>query len=141
MGVSQSDHTPAQGVHTILVVDDDVLIRLSIAAYLRECGFIVIEAGDVGEAITVIEAAPDIDLVFSDIQMPGEHDGFALARWLKAYRPGMKVILASGVVRASAAAEELCDHAHFVEKPYHEHHIVQHVRQLLAAARVGQTPP
>jgi DNA-binding NtrC family response regulator len=140
MGVSSLDNVSAQAVHNILVVDDDVLIRLSIAAYLRECGFVVIEAGDVTEAITIIEAEKDIDLVFSDIQMPGDRDGFALARWLKAHRPAMKVILASGVVRVSAMAEELCEHASFIEKPYHEHQVAEHIRQLLAAHHIGPGP-
>lgn len=64
----------------ILVVDDDVLIRLAIAEYLRECGFHVFEAADGAEAVTILNAAElAVDLVFSDVQMP-RMDGFALAQ-------------------------------------------------------------
>lgn len=118
-------------MHNVLVVDDDVLIRLSIAGYLRECGFTVLEADGPGEAITIFEAGVDIDLVFSDVQMPGDMDGFGLARWVRAHRPGVKVILASGVVKASTAAVDLCEHDSFLQKPYHEQQVVQHIRALL----------
>jgi CheY-like chemotaxis protein len=65
--------------HTILVVEDDIFVRLDIAEYLRDCGYRVIEAGTAAEAIDVLESNVPIDLVFSDIQMPGEMDGFGLA--------------------------------------------------------------
>ena len=122
-------------VQTVLVVDDDVLIRLSIAAYLRECGFTVLEADGPGEAITIFEAQVEIDLVFSDVQMPGEMDGFGLARWVRAHRPGVKVILSSGVVKASNAAAELCEHDAFLEKPYHEQQVAEHIKALMASGK------
>ncbi len=122
-------------VQTILVVDDEVLIRLSIAAYLRDCGFTVLEADGPEEAITIFQAAVPIDLVFSDVQMPGEMDGFGLARWVRAHRPGVKVILASGVVKASTAAADLCEHDSFFQKPYHEQQVVDRIRALLASRK------
>jgi CheY-like chemotaxis protein len=122
-------------VQTVLVVDDDVLIRLSIAGYLRECGFTVLEADGPVEAITILEAQVDVDLVFSDVQMPGEMDGFGLARWVRSHRPGVKVILTSGVAKASNAAAELCEHDAFLEKPYHEQQVADHIHALLASRK------
>lgn len=116
----------------ILVVEDDVLIRLAIADYLRDCGYTVYEAGNVVEAQSVFNAALQVDLVFSDVQMPGDIDGFGLARWLRTHHPDVSVILTSGVARLAADAADLCNQAPFVEKPYDHGSIEQRIRSLLA---------
>jgi CheY-like chemotaxis protein len=67
-------------IHTILVVEDEVLIRLPLAEYLRDCGYRVFEASNVAEAKAVLDADTPVDLVFSDVNMPGNENGFALAR-------------------------------------------------------------
>ena len=77
---------------TILVVEDDVLIRMPIAQYLRDCGYKVIEAVNADEAMTVLlHRDKIIDIVFSDIEMPGSVDGFGLSKWIRENRPGMDV--------------------------------------------------
>ncbi|WP_292177368.1 response regulator [Mesorhizobium sp.] len=96
----------AETEHTILVVEDDIFIRLDIAEYLRECCCRVVEAGTAAEAIDVLESNLPVDLVFSDIQMPGDLDGFGLARWIRQRQPGVKVILTSGCVKAAEKASE-----------------------------------
>ena len=64
---------------TILVVEDDVLVRMPIAQYLRDCGYKVIEAVNAEEAMTVLlHKETLVDIVFSDIEMPGSVDGFGL---------------------------------------------------------------
>ena len=89
----------------ILVVEDEVLICMVISEYLRECGFKVIEAANADEAIIILEQANlKIDIVFSDIEMPGSMDGFGLSRWLRHNKPELKVILAGTVARAANAA-------------------------------------
>src|SRR5438132_4440807 len=66
---------------TILLVEDEVLVRMPIAQYLRDCGYKVIEAVNADEAITVLlHKETVVDLVFSDIEMPGAVDGFGLAK-------------------------------------------------------------
>ena len=86
---------------TILIVEDEVLIRMDVADYLRTCGYRVVEAGDAAEAIAVIESGHRIDLMFSDVQMPGAMDGFALARWVRTHHPQIRVILTSGATRST----------------------------------------
>jgi CheY-like chemotaxis protein len=104
---------------TILVVEDDVLIRISLAEYLRDCGFAVLEAASGDEAIEILQArGHDIDLVFSDVQMPGATDGFALARWIRSNLPGVRVLLTSGVAHSAEKAEGLCLDGPMVSKPY-----------------------
>lgn len=116
----------------ILVVEDEVLIRMVISEYLRECGFKVIEAANADEAIIILEQANlKIDIVFSDIEMPGSMDGFGLSRWLRHNKPELKVILAGTVARAANAAADLCDEGPTLAKPYEPKAVVDRIRRLL----------
>lgn len=126
----------AETTDTVLVVEDEVLIRLVIAEYLRECGYRVIEAANVDEALLVLgKAELEIDVVFSDVEMPGSMDGFALAQWIRSNRPGIDVILAGSVGRAVQAASNLCDAKDNVPKPYDPKSIHDRIRRLLASRR------
>ena len=121
---------------TILVVEDEVLIRLVIADYLRDCGYKVHEAVSGEEAIAILQAPEvSIDVVFSDVEMPGSMDGFALARWVRANKPGMEVILTSGIERSADIAATLCEAGPLMKKPYSSQDVVDRLRQLAAKAR------
>jgi CheY-like chemotaxis protein len=118
---------------TVLVVEDEVLIRWVIADHLRDCGYRVIEAGSGDEAIEVLRrTALTIDVVFSDVGMPGSTDGFALFRWVRQQHPMMKIVLTSGMAKAADAAEALCEEAHLVAKPYSPAELEQRIQELLA---------
>jgi DNA-binding NtrC family response regulator len=120
---------------TILVVEDDILVRMSIAHYLRDCGYRVIEAANADEATTVLlHQEARIDIVFSDIEMPGSIDGFGLAKWIRDHRPGLNVILAGTVSRAVDAAKDLCEEGP-VPKPYESQVVYDRIRRLLAARK------
>jgi CheY-like chemotaxis protein len=121
---------------TVLVVEDEVLIRLVIADYLRECGYRVHEAANADEAVAVLES-PDVtvDVVFSDVIMPGSMDGFGLARWIRANRPKVEVVLTSGIDRSAEIAGALCEAGPLLEKPYEPQRVVDRIKQLLA--RIG----
>lgn len=93
---------------TILVADDDVLVRIAIAEYLRDCGFRVIEAAGGVEAKTVLQHGPEIHVLFADARLAGDDSGFALAQWVRRYRPRVNVILSAGLTRKSEAASKLC---------------------------------
>jgi len=103
-----------------------VLLRNLAAANLRESGFEVIEANSADEAIRVLQAEMPVDVVFSDIQMPGSMDGFGLAQWVHRERPWLKVILTSGAARAAKGA------APILAKPYDHGELERHIRSLLA---------
>jgi CheY-like chemotaxis protein len=123
---------------TVLVVEDEVLIRLVIADYLRECGYRVHEAADAAEAVAVLESGTvSIDIVFSDVQMPGEMDGFGLARWVRAHQPKVRVILTSSVERSADIAATLCEAGPLLEKPYEAHGVVDRIRQLIARSNAA----
>jgi CheY-like chemotaxis protein len=65
---------------TVLLVEDEPLVRMLLAEELREAGLSVVEAGDAGEALSFLSATDQIDIVVTDIQMPGDMDGRELAR-------------------------------------------------------------
>jgi two-component system, response regulator PdtaR len=78
----------------VLVVDDEPLIRAGIALHLRELGLRVIEACSADEALSLLDVMRgEIDLVVSDVRMPGAHDGFDLANLLSSIEPPIPVIL------------------------------------------------
>jgi CheY-like chemotaxis protein len=122
---------PQERVPTILVAEDEVLIRFVIADYLRDCGFQVIEASSGDEAVSILESTVSVDLVFTDVQMPGSRDGFELAQWVRANRPGVPVLLTSGDSKKAATAKQLCENEPFFAKPYEVAHVVAHIRQHL----------
>ena len=122
----------AGAAQTVLVVDDDVLVRYQIAAYLRECGYRVIEAVHADEALIVLRE-PDIEVhvVMSDVGMPGDMDGFGLARWVRAERPGLPVILCGSAGKAADAATDLCEEGPAMAKPYQPQVLLDRIRRLL----------
>lgn len=124
----QSDPCPP----VVLVVEDEVLIRLSITEYLQECGFKVLDASNASEAQSILEGGRSVDVLFTDVQMPGAMDGFSLARWVKARFPDMRVILTSGVARMARDAADLCDHASFVAKPYDHRQLANEIQAAIA---------
>ena len=132
-----SNAPEAGGSHkaTILLVDDEILVRWALADHLQECGFKVLGAPNADAAIEAIQKYEGaIDLVFSDVRMPGSMDGVGLARWVKENLPGVGVILTSGHAQAEDIAEELCDHiGEIVRKPYDFDELVRRIETKLAA--------
>ena len=105
-----------QRLHTVLIVDDEPAIRGFLYDYLSQCGFNPLTAASGDEAVELLKKNSAIDLVFSDVRMPGTLDGFGLARWIMDHRPGLPVLLASGDLGKINATRELV--AEIVRKPY-----------------------
>lgn len=117
---------------TVLVVEDEVLIRLAVTDHLRDCGFRVFEAASIKEAQNVFLAGAEIDLVFSDIHMPEAGDGIALALWVAEHHPGVSVILTSGVESSLRAAEQTCSNVKaLIPKPYRHEAITPQIHGVL----------
>lgn len=126
---------PKERAQSILFVDDEALIRMAGSDFLQERGFQVFEAGTAAEAIEVIQSHQTvIDLVFSDIRMPGDMDGFGLARWVRA-NADLPVILASGDANKSDAAQQLCVEEPFLQKPYDLECVVAQIRQTIGTRK------
>jgi DNA-binding response OmpR family regulator len=118
---------------SILLVEADVLIRNPLAEYLRECGYQVLEAVSAAEARQLLADSPKpVDLVLADVDTSGE-SGFALASWIRNDHPGVQVILAGTVAKATQKAGELCEDGPAVAKPYDHQLVLDRIRRLLAA--------
>ena len=116
------------------------MIRMPIAQYLRDCGYRVVEAVSADEAMAVLtHRETSIDIVFSDIEMPGSIDGFGLSKWIRENRPGMDVILAGSLPRTVDAAKDLCEESAF-PKPYEAQTVHNHIRRLLAVRDAAKKP-
>ena len=100
---------------TILVVDDETLIRICLSDYLQEEGFKTLEAASLKEAKAIIDAG-DVDLVLTDIRMDGPFDGIELAKYLRGRKPGLPVVFVSGN-SPDKADQELGAGQHFLTKP------------------------
>jgi CheY-like chemotaxis protein len=125
-------------IQTILVVEDDVLVRMPIAQYLRDCGYKVIEASNADQAMQVLmHQETPLDVVFSDIDMPGAVDGVELAKWIREHRRGLEVLLAGTVPRDAESAKDPCDR---VPKPYEAQVVHNHIRRLLAGPNATRKP-
>lgn len=121
----------------ILLVDADILVRTPLANYLRECGYQVIEAADASEAQVLLKDTPQsIDIVLVDAGT-GNESGFVLARWIREHFPGLRVILAGTIVRATEKAGDLCQDGPALSKPYDHRLVLSRIQQLLAGRKRG----
>jgi two-component system, response regulator PdtaR len=99
---------------TVLVVEDEALIREVVAEELKEAGFTVVVAKHADHAIAILEARQDINLVFTDIDMPGSMNGLKLAAAVRDRWPPVHIIITTGKVRPL----EIPANALFIPKPY-----------------------
>ncbi len=114
----------------ILVVEDEALILFAVSDELRDHGFEVLEASNSAEALTFIEGRQDIDLLFTDINMPGKIDGLQLAGIARELRPALKIIVTSGKNLPDTNA--LPDGGLFMPKPYMPDKISSAIDNLLS---------
>jgi DNA-binding response OmpR family regulator len=119
---------------TVLVLDGDVLVRMPVCQYLRDCGYRVLEAASADEAAVILEDTDiHIDAVLADMEVLGRIDGFAFAQWARAVRPGVDIVLAATAERVTHAAGELCEHGPILKKPYDPKIVLDRIKTLLAA--------
>lgn len=113
---------------TVLVVEDEILIRMMIADELRLQGFRVLEAANAEEALALLRSQISIDLVLTDIRMPGPTDGLALAELARSTWPELKIVIATG---QSVQPSHMAVADAVFGKPYDPDRVVQRIRDLL----------
>ena len=123
-----SDQPASASSPTILVVEDEILVRAVAAANLRDRGFDVVEVGNADEAICILKAGFRVDIVFSDVNMPGSLDGFGLALRLRRERPDLKIILTS--CAPPIAHDASVAHGPILAKPYDHAALAHQLRTL-----------
>lgn len=114
----------------VLVVEDEVLIRLDVADQLRGAGYEVLEASNADEAIEILNVTPSIRLLFTDVDMPGSMDGLKLAAAVRDRWPPVKIIVTSG--HRIVDITEMPDGSMFFSKPYPHLAVLKSMRELLS---------
>jgi len=112
--------------HTVLIVEDEVLVRLMMGEELRSAGYDVIEAATADEALDALAHISGVSLVVTDIRMPGSMDGLRFARLVRSEYPATRIVLTSGNFPNVAI-----DHDGFFLKPYEPCKMVDHIKTLL----------
>jgi CheY-like chemotaxis protein len=100
----------------VLVVEDEFLIRLNTVQMIEEAGCETMEAANADEALAILGRTPDIDIVFTDVNMPGSMNGLELAQVIAENRPSVRVVLTSGKV--IVRGEDLPRDDRFIPKPF-----------------------
>jgi two-component system, response regulator PdtaR len=114
---------------TVLVVEDEILIRAAVAEHLRISGYTVVEAADAAEAVAVFVSGEPIDAVMCDVDLPGTMDGLSLARWVNRHHSTLPVLLTSGRGISFAAGERLA--GFFIAKPFRLRELTERIRSML----------
>ena len=115
---------------TVLVVEDDALIRMGAISIVENAGFVAVDAASADQAIAILEARPDIHLVFTDVDMPGSMDGLKLAHYVRKRWPAIRLVVASG--KNIVTESELPQGSRFFAKPYADGAIARAIVELLA---------
>jgi CheY-like chemotaxis protein len=114
---------------SLMVVEPDVLVRMTIAGYLRECGYRVVEAITGDEALSILAAGIKVDTIFTAVKLQGRIDGFGLAQRVRGSFPDIEIILTTGLSMTAKKAGELCDQGP-LGRPYHPELIVERLKVL-----------
>jgi PAS domain S-box-containing protein len=127
------------GSETILVVEDNAGLRRIVVRQLGEAGYHVLEAPDAEAAMTIIDSSEPIDLLLTDVVMPGSMDGRDLARAAAARRPKLRTLLTSGFPDARWGGSG--PHSgRLLSKPYRKEELRRTVREVLDEPRTGVAP-
>lgn len=101
---------------TVLIVEDEVFVRMIGADALEEAGYRVMEASSADEALAILERAASVQVLFTDIRMPGSMDGLALAEVVHERWPNIRILLTSG--DTYPARDAIPEEGRFIPKPY-----------------------
>jgi CheY-like chemotaxis protein len=125
--VNNSDRTP-----TVLVVEDEPIVLLNASEIVEQAGWLPLEATNSAEALKVLADHPDVDVLFTDINMPGEMDGVELARHVHKILPQVHLVVTSGKRYLDDCV--LPDTGTFLPKPYGYDELVGVIARKLASA-------
>ena len=123
MGLSASKRS------VVLIVEDEFLLRMDAVDMIAAAGFEVVEAANADQAIEILEARPDITVIFTDIQMPGTMDGLKLARAVRGRWPPVKIVATSGYFHLGET--DLPEGGRFLPKLYSSVQVTGVLRELI----------
>ena len=121
----------------VLIVDADIIVRHAVSDYLRHCGYAVVEAANIDEALLALaEASLRVDVIVCDLAAIGAKSGFDLAHWVKANRPELEVRLAGSLDAVIETAADLCESGPHLRRPYEPQAVIDYVKRLRASRSV-----
>jgi CheY-like chemotaxis protein len=140
--VPSESPAPLSKREIVLVVDDDPMVRKAVVAQITSLGYSVVEASSPAEALDVVARNDRLDLMFSDIVMPGAIDGLELARLIRERRPDLKVLLTSGYpdLKAARSSEDSYVQWDILKKPYRRPDLKQALENALGANAAEAEP-
>ena len=118
---------------TVMVVEPDVLVRMTVADYLRDCGYTVIEGVAACDVWKVLDSGNPLDVVLADVKL-SDLDGFSLSRRIRQTHANIDVILTSGISGAANKSQELCEDGP-IRKPYHPKDVEARIKSLMERRR------
>ena len=124
-------------LQVVLVVEDDMLLRMRAVAMVEDAGFQSVEAVDACEAVTILEGRSDIALLFTDIQMPGVMDGLALAHAVHARWPAIAIIIVSGAIAPANSPSR----SRFFSKPLERFTMIAEMQQMIGRQSLPEPLP
>jgi CheY-like chemotaxis protein len=116
----------------VLVVEDEMLLRMRAVDLVEDAGFTSLEAVDADEAVTILESRGDIAMLITDIQMPGSMDGLMLAHAVHERWPPIRIILVSGQV--PRASIDIPADSRFFAKPLQAEDVIAEMQELISHA-------
>lgn len=122
----------------ILVVEDEMLLRMRAVDIVEDAGFTPIEAANADEALAILESRSDVDLLFTDIQMPGSMDGLKLAHAVHERWPSIKIILVSG--KLTPADSERPTDSRFFGKPLEVKQMIAEIKEIIGRGALKLVP-
>src|SRR6202008_1764421 len=129
---------PSTAKPTVLVVEDEMLLRMRAVDIVEDAGFTPVEAVNADDALAILESRSDIELLFTDIQMPGSIDGLKLAHAVHERWPLIKIILVSGQAKPSEA--ERPANSRFFGKPLGVDQMITELRAMVGAGALTILP-
>ena len=124
------DHSSAPAV--VLVVEDEMLLRMRAVDMVEDAGFTSVEAVNADEAVAILESRSDIALLLTDIQMPGSMDGLKLAHAVHERWPPIRIILVSGQLRL--ASVDIPADSRFYGKPLEAKEMIAEMQSMIGHA-------
>jgi signal transduction histidine kinase len=127
----QPEDDMPRGSETVLVVDDNFLVRGFVADTMTSLGYHVLEARDGPDALAILDGQEQVNLLFTDIVMPNGMNGIELAREAQRRQPGLKVLVTSGYSQAELATAHGTTPLSYLAKPYRAADLARRVRETL----------
>jgi DNA-binding NtrC family response regulator len=123
----------------VLVVEDEMILRMRAVDIVEDAGFTPIEAANADEALVILESRSDVELLFTDIQMPGSMDGLKLAHAVHERWPSIKIILVSG--QLAPTETETPTNSRFFGKPLEVKRMIAEMQEMIGQGTLSIDPP